>query len=94
MSGDAFMCGLLAGAVLGGVAACALNFHYLQRACEALREYCEMRALLFDLQAAEGRYRQKADTLGENHPQTMAAWDEMRTAGSAARVHLFYQGRT
>lgn len=92
MSGDAFLCGLLTGAVIGGVAACALVWDRLQYAMIALRKYCEMRALLWDLQTAEGRYRQAADTLGENHKQTMKAWDDMREAGNAARTHLFNEG--
>ena len=93
MGGDAFFCGLLTGAVIGGAAACALNWDYLQRAASALRAYYDMRALLWDLQTAEGRYRQAADTLGENHRQTHQAWDDMRDAGNAARTHLFNQGR-
>lgn len=93
MCGDAFLSGLLTGAVIGGVAACALNWDYLQRAAGALRANCEMRVLLWDLQTAEGRYRQASDTLGEDHRQTHQAWDAMRDAGNAARTHLFNQRR-
>lgn len=91
MCGDAFYYGFIAGAALGGVAACALCWDHLRRACKALREYHEMRALLFNLQTAEGRYRQRFDTLGEMHRDTIEAWDDMRTAGNAARAYLFWQ---
>lgn len=93
MGGDVFFCGLLTGAVIGGVAACVLCLDYLERASQALRENRDMRALLWDLQTAEGRYRQASDTLGENHRRTHQAWDDMRDAGNAARTHLFYQGQ-
>lgn len=89
---SAWLSGLAAGVIIGGAAVYALHFHAFRFARRIQGKNAVLRALLFDLQSAEGRYRQSADYSGEQHPQTMRAWEDMRETGNRARQHLFDEG--
>ncbi len=89
----AYMCGFLAGAIVGGVSAYIILHRTAGQAVKLSSQNETLRRLLKDLEEAEGAYRTTACNFAHDHPQTARAWDRLRAAGTSARNHLFWMGR-
>lgn len=93
METSAFFCGFFAGGIVGAVAAYALFWDRANEARAAVEDNRTLRRLLGELQRCEAGYRNQHDYKGSGHRETGRAWDLMRRAGDAARVHLGTRGR-
>lgn len=88
----AWLCGAFAGAIAGGLIACAFQWRALRAAVITHHDNGALREALRDLQCAEGNYRQRFRAMGADHPDTLRAHLHLVDTGNCAR-RLLMMGR-